>query len=83
MADGVYALSRAIDRGAVAYVAIDQAAGQAAATRRTREHDRIVSLASERVNDCPADVAGATCHEHLHGVERKNRHGVRAGLLIP
>ena len=71
MADRVHALSRAVDRGAVADVAVDQPTGQAAAARGAREHDGRVSRSSERTNDCPADVAGAACHEHVHGVLRK------------
>ena len=54
------------DRGAIAHVAVDEPSGQAAAARRAREYHRYVSLAGERANDRPADIPGATCHEHFH-----------------
>ena len=79
---GVDAIGRAVDRGAVAHVAIDQPAGQAAAARGAREDDGRVSRARERAHDRAADVAGAAGHEDFHGVLRGPARR-RAGRLIP
>ncbi len=71
MRDGVATGGGALERRAIADIAVDGGAGQPAAARGPREHDHIVAACRQRLHDGAAEVARAARHQHFHGVRRR------------
>ena len=68
-ADRVAAGRCAFQCGAVAHVAVDERAGEAAGGRGACEHNEIVPARGERPDDRASKVTGATGHKDFHPVE--------------
>ena len=68
MRDGVAAGGGALERRAIADVAVDRRAGKPAAAGAAREDHEVVPPRGQRAHDGAAEIPGAARHQHFHGV---------------